>query len=233
MMRQYKVWWKKRPYPGNFGDILTPKILEYFRVPFEYSDDYNLISTGSIAKKAQDGTIVLGSGMLSSIEDLCPTADWRFVRGPLTRKRIIELGGSCPEIYGDPALLLPLMVSENKKTYDVILIPHYTEYQIVEKKYPKIPKIHLLNSDPLSIAKSITKARKVISSSLHGIIVAHAFGIPAARVEFGGRIKGNGFKFNDYYSSIGLNSELSTMNNLKFTTCDVNFNSLIDIFKSL
>lgn len=232
-MHPYKVWWIETPYPGNFGDILTPKILEYFNIPFEYSKDYNLISTGSIAKRAKDETIVLGSGMLSSIEVLNIKANWKFVRGPLTRNRILELGGSCPEIYGDPALLLPLIVNESKKIYDVGIVPHYADYEKVKELYPTIPRINLLNKDPLDTAKNITKCRKIISSSLHGIICAHAFGIPAAWVEFSDKVKGGGFKFRDYYASIKLEAIKSNMQDLKFSKNTININRIADAFKSL
>jgi hypothetical protein len=46
-----------------------------------------------------------------------------------------------------------------------------------------------------------------LSSSLHGLIVAHAYGIPAVWCDFADRphaIAGDGTKFHDYFASIGL-----------------------------
>lgn len=112
-----KFWWWSGSEPiGNFGDIITPKILEYFKIPYEYSEnDYQAISTGSIIKKARPGTIVLGSGIIGLKNNCDPSADYRFVRGPITRQHIINSGGHCPEIYGDPAMLLPLLRDSAKK----------------------------------------------------------------------------------------------------------------------
>jgi hypothetical protein len=53
----------------------------------------------------------------------------------------------------------------------------------------------------------LTSCRRIISSSLHGIIFAHAFDIPAAWVKISPRVIGDGFKFFDYYSSIGFQQE--------------------------
>jgi pyruvyltransferase len=43
-----------------------------------------------------------------------------------------------------------------------------------------------------------------LSSTLHGLVFAHAYGKPALWLEFGDRVLGNGFKFFDYYHSIGV-----------------------------
>ena len=228
-----KFWWHKTQ-PGNFGDILTPCILDYFKIPYEYSKtEFDAISIGSIAKLAKAGTVVLGSGIMSKKDGLCADADWRFVRGPLTRQKILDAGGICPELYGDPALLLPLIVDPSPKKYDVGIIPHHSQYAKVRERYPKHRVINLKNNDPIAVAKEITECRMLYSSSLHGIITAHAYGIPVARVEFSQRIKGDGTKFLDHYAAMGLDPKVSTIKDPCFTTGSINLEPIISEFEYL
>lgn len=228
-----KVWWYPKPYPGNFGDILTPHILTFFGIKWEYSENYDTICVGSIAVKAMDNTMVLGSGIMKSKSKLNPNANWKFVRGPFTREAILKEGGDCPEIYGDPALLLPLIVPEGEKKYDVGIVPHYVDYDYVKEKYPDYRVINLVSDDPLKTALEISECRTIISSSLHGIICAHAYGIPAAWVNFTGGLYGDGIKFKDYYASVGLEAELSSIEEPLFTVGKIDINPIIKIFMEL
>src|SRR5210317_890781 len=97
----YKVFWSNsRP---NFGDILTPYILDFCNVKYEMvskPEEGNAMCIGSIIHKATDNMIVLGSGAMHSKHVLNPNADYRFVRGPLTRQKVLDAGATCPEIYG-------------------------------------------------------------------------------------------------------------------------------------
>jgi len=213
-----KVWWAKKPKPGNFGDVLTPVLLDYFGIDHEYgADTYDTLCIGSIARMAKPGVTVLGSGILSVQEELDPRADWRFVRGPITRNNLLMSGGDCPPVYGDPALLLPLLCDESRKRFDIGIVPHYTDYELVKNMYPEHRVINVLSWEPLKVAQEITECRSIVSSSLHGIICAHAFGIPVAWAKFGSTIKGNDVKFYDHYSALGLTATLSTWDDLNFT----------------
>ena len=49
----------------------------------------------------------------------------------------------------------------------------------------------------------MTACAYIVSSSLHGICVAEAYGIPAVWVRLADNIVGGEFKFRDYYASTG------------------------------
>lgn len=227
-----KVYWGDKP--NNFGDVLTANLLDYFNIKYKHTnvtDEGNMYVIGSIARFASAGSTVLGSGIIRKTEILNPSADWRFVRGPLTRNKVIKEGGTCPKLYGDPALLLPKFCEESEKEYDVGIIPHYSHYRNFKKKYPRHNIINLVNPDPLEVAKEITKCRKIISTSLHGIICAHAYGIPAARILGHKKLFGDGSKFEDYYASVNLEPKISTINNPIYTDANLmNLNNLTEIF---
>jgi hypothetical protein len=230
--KMVKFWWWNGRMPGNFGDILTPLILEHFNIPYEWSTEFEAISIGSIAKVAQPGTIVLGSGVISERDYVCADADWRFVRGPHTRKKIVNAGGQCPEIYGDPAMLMPLLVDPAPAKYDVGIVPHYTQYQQIKEKYHKHCVVNLITNNPIETIKTITQCRSIISSSLHGVIIAHAYGIPAAWVDFG-YIKGDGVKFLDHYDSLNIPAQKSSLKNPVFTAGSLAVTPIIRIFQDL
>lgn len=229
-----KVFWKRSPSPGNFGDILTPLFLDHFGINYTYeAEDFDTIAIGSIASLARSGTTVLGSGLMTSYYNVSADADWKFVRGPFTRQRVLQCGGQCPEVYGDLAMLLPLICDSSNKEYDVGIVPHYTDYEAVSLMYPDHYVVNLLNEDPLSVAKQITKCRSIVSSSLHGIICAHAYGIPAAWIEFGSSIKGDGVKFRDHYAAVNADCQLSTWENMYFSLPNYDTTPVIDVMKNL
>lgn len=230
----YNVWWVKQD--KNFGDLLTPIILDFFDIKFNFSSvkAADLLCVGSIARHARDNAMVLGSGMINSRkEKLNPNADWRFVRGPYTRQRILDCGGECPEIYGDAAMLLPLICRAEGKQHKIGIVPHFVDYEYVKEKYPNYNVINVVNSDPLVVAKEISKCEKIISSSLHGIIAAHAYNIPAAWVKFSDKIKGDDIKFKDHYAALNLPLVLSTVEDPIYTTGTLDLTPIINIFNEL
>jgi len=133
------------------------------------------------------------------------------VRGPRTRQYLLNQNIECPPIYGDPALLLPILYTPRKtKHYKIGIILHQAD---------KISKNALFWFEKLKdeyIDIDLTKYREwtdvidkiyncdlVISSSLHGLIVADAYNIPNVWVEFEYQHTGNYFKFFDYFESVG------------------------------
>ncbi len=121
--------------------------------------------------------------------------DIRCVRGPETRRVLMNNGYECPECYGDPAVLLPLFYTpaSTEKAYDYKVVQHY----IYGCDHPNA--INPLTDDWRSFVDEIVKCRLIISSSLHGIILAEAYGVPAIMLQN----NMNTFKYNDYYYSTG------------------------------
>jgi len=60
--------------------------------------------------------------------------------------------------------------------------------------------------DPALLPREIRSCKYILSSSLHGLIVPHSYGIPAVQVRFSDRIYGDGVKYLDYYQSVALQS---------------------------
>ena len=54
----------------------------------------------------------------------------------------------------------------------------------------------------------LLEVENVISSSLHGLIMADAYGIPNARVNISNKLIGGHFKFKDYCLSVGREIDL-------------------------
>ena len=229
----YNLWWMKEE--DNYGDLLSHFLFDYFNIPYTYTnaDQANIICIGSIIKFATENTIVLGSGLIKSKQKPHPNAIYKFVRGPLSRNRILELGGQCPAIYGDAAFLLPLIWQKSKQIHEVGIIPHIYNYEEVKEKYPNYKVINLKTNDPEFITKEITSCKQIISSSLHGLIVAHAYDIPAAWVKFTNKLVGDDIKFNDFYASINVAPQLSTVENPKYNIGKIDINPIIDVFRSL
>lgn len=205
-----------RPENNNLGDLLTPDILtdvlgisEY---DFELVQAYEigkLLCVGSIIEHIRTGDMVWGSGIHRPERVNIGRKDVKIysVRGPKTRDHLLRLGYDVPEVYGDPAILLPLFYNpEIKKKYKVGYIPHQVDYDTVKQNVPTYEDstiINITNEDWRITVDKILECEMIVSSSLHGIIISEAYGIPAIWSIHTGGVWGGDFKFQDYFQSTG------------------------------
>lgn len=210
-----KVWyWRSEII--NFGDELTPDIIwflfkkETIRVEVEEAD---LVAVGSIievvnrprAKKM----FVWGAGFIESGEPINnPKLIFCAVRGYLTRDRLPSRNKNIA--VGDPGLLSSLVYEKSSSKSDKIgIIPHFVDEddRLLKKakKRPDLYRIISVKSSPQDVVRQITECRMILSSSLHGLIVADSFGIPNMHMPLSDKVHGGEYKFRDYYSSINRN----------------------------
>ena len=167
-------WWRPISYT-NFGDELSPKIVErIIGHPLKQNQSkQQFLALGSILHNANNNAVVWGSGVNGKIPLSAHTfsrLDVRAVRGPLTRDFLLSKGIDCPKVYGDPALLMPLLFPELKADpqKEYIVIPHINEMGTVNG-YPNVVRP---TEDCMTVVKKILQAKFVISSSVHGVSVA-------------------------------------------------------------
>ena len=185
------IYWKKRV---NLGDALAPVIFDWMlaqkNIPTDFTTKktYALATVGSIVDLGRFDSVIWGSG-LQSFESVVNISkahykklDIRAVRGPFTRQILLDCGYNCPEIYGDPGILMPMIYNpqKSKKGNKIILINHYSIEKSHVKNYgEQMELLDIQTADYKSFIDILCTAQKVISSSLHGIILAEAYGIPA------------------------------------------------------
>ncbi|VDM10417.1 unnamed protein product [Wuchereria bancrofti] len=152
--------------------------------------------------------IIAGVGKLHEKTNISfPNATILGVRGPLTAKAL-GIKSNQKVVLADPGLIADELVPLEDKEYDLGVVPHWTDKTLennpIFKKYN--PKIIRVTDDPLKVISEIGKCKKIVSSSLHGIILADAFGIPR-RIEIAPRMlshphqEGGLFKWKDYSAS--------------------------------
>jgi pyruvyltransferase len=198
---------------NNFGDVICPILLHALTgQEIEFSrDEGTLVSIGSVAFHPYDNKMLFwGSGAItkkSKPKHQHPHEVFA-VRGPITRKRFLREGFECPEIYGDPGMLLPLLFPlesfDRQHRIEVGVLPHKVDYEHVrEFELINDDKFELIDihGDTMEVLKAITSCDFLITSSLHGLIVGEAYSIPTVFVEFGKRLWGRLFKFKDYFES--------------------------------
>lgn len=159
---------------------------------------------------------IWGTGFInySDCEERFFKRDMRFqaVRGEMTRTRIEKMTGKKMNIpTADAGLLASELLSELPgKCYEVGIIPHICDLKdpTVQKLAEKYEGAKLINvkDDPVHVIAEIAKCKYILSSSLHGLVVADSLGIPNRYVVFSDRPLGDGYKFADYYSAYGLES---------------------------
>ena len=149
------------------------------------------------------------------------------VRGELSKKRVEKILGRQLTIpTGDAGILANYLLQNEKiqKKYEVGIIAHFREqdevvFEQLIKHYDNSVFIDLCQ-DPLSVIRQIAECKVIISSSLHGLIVADSFHIPNIHIVVSNKLMGDGFKFDDYYSAYGLKHEFLKMGSDNFPDLD-------------
>lgn len=217
----------------NWGDIVAPTIVKHFSNSKDLkttrlrSETPKLLSVGSVMFAARYDDFIWGTGVISKTQRLYPLNQKNIfaTRGPITRQFLINLGYSVPEIYGDPALLYPQIYNpEIETTHEWGIIPHYidVDHPMVQTLVERGVKFIDICAGEEEFVDQLKSVKKVISSSLHGLIAADAYGIPNARINLTGKLAGGDWKFKDYALSVNKNHfegvQLST---------DINLNDIV------
>lgn len=222
-----KAYWWNDPtkVSSNFGDALAPHLLKHFagvRVEWSNLAHAQVVSVGSVLEHIPPtwGGYILGSGRLLS-SGLSVAGGYEGKRIRLTKSKIISLRGplsarglsGCSKItFGDPGLLADELVGPQEKIYDLGILPHWSDKELVPRFQAMNIKgrIKILKptSNPLTVVRQIGQCRRLVTSSLHGIIVADAFGNTPRRLELASSLsnktEGGDFKFRDYHASIQM-----------------------------
>jgi pyruvyltransferase len=193
----------------NFGDRLSEIVCRqilanhHLSLDDEVARSSRLLAIGSILHFAEEGNHVWGSGWNGKVaeEHFKPRQlTVHAVRGPLSAEFLRKRGIRAPDIFGDPALLVPQLFGDRfrpQATEDHVFVPNLHDISLV-KSHPRFVS-------PLwgwnVVVRAILNARLVLASSLHGLIVAEAFGIPARYVRLS-QTEGL-FKYKDYYLGSG------------------------------
>lgn len=200
-------WWNDKQ---NFGDAIGPAIVSHCsgkRVCWSDHSRPRLLTCGSILTRARPGDVVWGSGVhdltLKPVEWSPAGIQFLAVRGPITRQYILDRGGECPEIYGDPGLLLPQLLPQSlQPVRELAAMPHLGDE--AGRKFCRKRGIPLI--DPSwewsRVIAEICVSARLVTSSLHGLVAAEAYGVPVTWA----RYTESPEKFYDYYQGCGRES---------------------------
>lgn len=190
----------------NIGDAISPVVVKYackyygIDIEKQISALKHLYAIGSIITAGCQDCTIWGSGILNStITDRVKRRklDIRAVRGPITRIILSDYGFNVPEVYGDPAILMPRIYNPDiEKKYDVGVVIHMSNTTSSAKEFHQID---IVTDDYETFIKEIKSCKLVVSSSLHGIILSEVYGVPAIML----KPETDLLKYYDYYYSTG------------------------------
>ncbi len=202
-------YWNEAP---NLGDSISPVIVEYMLSLKNINTDSivsktkHLYAVGSVLTAGIQDCTVWGSGVLNSFISYRlknRKFDIRAVRGPLTKIVLQDYGYNVPNVFGDPAILLSEIYKPKnvKKTHKYGIITHKDfdfDKAIKEKNIlDKVKIIDIKTTNYKEFVDNIVSCETIISSSLHGVIIAETYNIPAILL----KPQVDLLKYYDYYYS--------------------------------
>lgn len=210
-------YWTKN---NNIGDQLAPIVYNWMLNRKSISENKKtkhttIISTiGSIIGINHYNAVIWGSG-LHTITSINRVNRWkrivkydvRAVRGPITKQVLETSNYDCSNIvYGDPAILMPMIYqpASKEKKHDISIITHwYYDSMDSEILLSGANTISVETNNYKHFIDEIVSSKLIISSSLHGIILSEAYGIPSILLNRNNCMKEELLKYYDWYYSTG------------------------------
>ncbi len=201
----------------NFGDTINKELVKLISgitptiVNNSFKNPNNetiYMAVGSVLGWCDKNTIVWGSGFISNSEFITSIPKPKkihAVRGKLTREILLKKGIECPEVYGDPVLLLEKFgLACSTPKYKLGIICHHIDKVLMPKLKEQFPTALFIDiqGDVFKTLHAVSLCETIASSALHGIILADAYNIPSVWIKLSEKVLGHGFKFRDYFSSI-------------------------------
>jgi hypothetical protein len=200
----------------NFGDALSRRVVEWVsgrEVVNVRPKQAELFAIGSLmhvlAKFYTDPPqhalkpILWGTGVLNPFfrRAFLANLDIRIMRGPV--------GAAIAQVpmaeFGDPGLFAPEAMGTRSARHDrIVVIPHHSQMEEpgIAAMVARDPRLRLVDprQSPDEVCAEIAAAAHVVSASLHGLIVADAYGVANTWMDPGrqGRMK-----YHDYAAGIG------------------------------
>lgn len=193
---------------ANFGDALTPWLLRRAGIVpvLATARTAGLVGVGSILEMlpADYSGYIWGSGSLRGEPLDLPRAQFLAVRGALTRDLV-----SAPRnvALGDPGLLVSRFLRRQRVRWQLGIVPHHMHED--DPLWPRLAqtpgrRVRIINvrRGPSAVLRDITRCESILSTSLHGLITADSYGIPAVWGQRTPDLWGGRFKFDDYESVV-------------------------------
>jgi len=212
-------WPNKGEVALNWGDKLNPYLAELItgkkvinrkdiypnkNVPVHY-----WIGSHLEAACNDPRAVVWGAGFIRADSLIgCGPGSIHAVRGRKSAAKLRNAGIIPPEAVGDPALLMPKFYRPvaPAKRYRYGFISHFREskelFFLNASKWEDTLIIDITGGIT-DVIDQIVSCDFIFSSSLHGIICADAYAVPAFWIKVSSKVLGDGFKFYDYFSGVG------------------------------
>lgn len=206
---------------GNLGDKMGFHIADWM-IGEEF---YERLGMRDAERIDQDTVALVGSVIAALVDTQCEIVGGGLINGNVRKysdalritgvrgfltKALIQRDSKVhrPEVVGDPGLLLSRIetmpyASERKPLGFIV---HDVDREAFARRYPEQVADIVDNYAPLDeFVRQLSRYHAIASTSLHGCIFSHAYGIPVAPFVLTDKVYGGQFKFEDYYSSYGLN----------------------------
>lgn len=220
--RRSLYWFYKQSDGINFGDWIGPYLFEKItgRPPYYYDPRWRSIGPfflgcGSILGHIHQPSraVVWGSGAIKADSKFPPPKKIHAVRGPLSREICLDYDYPCPPIYGDPGILMPRYYTPTaqRHKHPLGIVPHFKDRQLATDLLRNRDDILIVDvrQSVEAVVDDIISCETIVSSSLHGLIIAQAYGLPAAWAILSDKVIGGGFKFADYFLGVGFDEPQS------------------------